>query len=306
MDAIGVCHNSPVSAHRCHCPAKVNLNLAILGRDSATGMHFIDSVIAKISLYDDLFLDFAPAPGIAVTFESNEPFSGKLDISPQDNTLTRAYGVLCDAVGTILPGMSVHIIKRIPIGSGLGGGSSDAAGLFRLLRNLARSDSIESKRFQPIASLSDADWATLAAQVGADVPAFMIDGPVRVQRFGDEIEPITLRGLEAYVCTLHFPGIELSTAEMYGKVVEYSASNHTEAFLAQWRKSGPHVAFALARNDFTPIARDACPGIRAILDGLGGEGYIMLAVSGSGSTVFGILPCGKYAQGRIPRYAFLT
>jgi|GEM_PF-3298263 len=268
-------------------------------------MHLIDSVIAKISLYDDLRLEITPEPGITVAFNSAEPFPGKLDISPQDNTLSRAYGALNDAAGGILPGMRVQIIKRIPAGSGLGGGSSDAAGLFRLVRDLARGDSAENERLQPISSLPDADWTALAAQVGADVPAFMVDGPVRVQGFGEDIEPVTLRGLEEYECALRFPGIELRTAEMYAKVAEYSASNHTAAFLAQWVNNGPQAAFALARNDFAPIARDACTDVATALDRMAKEDYLLVSVSGSGSAVFGIVHHDEHPQRRIHRYAFL-
>jgi 4-diphosphocytidyl-2-C-methyl-D-erythritol kinase len=269
-------------------------------------MHLIDSVIAKISLYDDLQLEITSEPGITVAFDFTEPFSWKLDISPQDNTLSRAYDALSDAVGAPLPGMRIRVIKRIPVGSGLGGGSSDAAGLLRLIRDLAGDDSEESAQLRTVKSLTDIDWMALAAQVGADVPAFMVDGPVRAKGFGEDIEPVALRGLEEYECALHFPGIELSTAEMYAKVVEYSTSNHTEAFLAQWHKNGSQAAFALARNDFTPVARDACPEVRAILDSLDGEGYLMVAVSGSGSAVFGILHRDQRKKGKAALCDFLV
>ena len=295
-----------MSAYRRQCPAKVNLSLAILGRDKTAGMHLIDSVIAKISLYDDLQLEITSEPGITVAFDLAEPFSGKLDISPQDNTLSCAYDALCDAAGAPLPGMRIQVIKRIPIGSGLGGGSSDAAGFLRLIRDLAQGDSAENERLQPISSLPDADWMALAAQVGADVPAFMVDSSVRAQGFGEDVEQVALRGLEEYECTLHFPGIELSTTEMYGKVVEYSSTNHTESFLERWRKDGPHAAFPLARNDFTPIARDACTDVAAALDRIVAEDYLTVSVSGSGSAVFGILPRGKHTQEKASLYDFLV
>jgi len=295
-----------VDEHSCDCPAKVNLSLAILGYDPDARMHAVDTVMAKISLADTISLRITQGHGISVEFSFELASGAQASVNPEENSLTRAYYELGKLAGGELPGMLLRVTKRIPAGSGLGGGSSDAAGFLRLVRDLARDDSEENERLRTVTSLTDIDWITLAAQIGADVPAFMIDGTVRAQGFGEEVESVTLSGLEAYRCALRFPDIKLSTAEMYGKVSEYSSANHTESFLAQWRKNGPQGAFSFARNDFTPIARDACPDVAAALDRMGAEGYLMVAVSGSGSAVFGILPRGKHTQEKASLYEFLT
>ena len=291
--------------HRKQCPAKVNLNLALLGRDDASGMHFIDSIVAKLSLSDALWVEERPETDFAVTFDTARLGADAPFINPQDNTLTRAYRALREACGADLPGLSVRVAKRIPVGSGLGGGSSDAAGLLRLVRSLAAGELALAKRFAAVRQLSEADWLSIAAQAGADVPAFMVDGPVRVRGFGERVEPLALPGLEDFVCRLAFSNVALSTAEMYSRVREYSAHNHTELFLEAWRAQGPEAAFARARNDFTPIARQATPQVAASLDLLSAQGYPLVAVTGSGSAVFAVVPRHQAPVGESGCYEFL-
>lgn len=272
------------------CPAKVNLSLAILGYDEAARLHYLDSVLAKISLYDELRISPSAEPGVIVNFTAEAPCEDLAGISPAENTLTRAYAALKAAAGASLPGLKVDVVKRIPPASGLGGGSSDAAGLLRFFQELAGNRTRDLQLPPGLHSLAHADWMRLAAEVGADVPSFMYDGVTRVRGHGELAEPIALVGLEKCRCRLALPGARLSTAEMYARVNEYSTENHTESFVRTWVHGDPEAALQSARNDFTKIVRKACPEAAVALDELSSEQPLLYQASGSGSAVFAVVP----------------
>lgn len=272
------------------CPAKVNLSLAILGYDEAARLHYIDSVLAKISLEDELRISPCPEPGLRSEFTAESPCEDITGIDAAENTLTRAYAALKAAAGAPLPGLKVEVVKRIPPASGLGGGSSDAAGLLRFFQELAGNRTRDLQLPDGLHRLSHADWMRLAAEVGADVPSFMYDGVVRVRGHGELAEPIALVGLEKCCCKLALPKARLSTAEMYSLVKEYSAENHTEAFVRTWLHGNPEAALQSARNDFTGIVLKACPEAAATFAEMSSEQPLVCQVSGSGSAVFSVLP----------------
>jgi 4-diphosphocytidyl-2-C-methyl-D-erythritol kinase len=272
------------------CPAKVNLSLSILGYDEAARLHYIDSVLAKISLEDELRISPSAKPEVTVSFSAEAPCDDIADIDPAANTLARAYAALEAAAGAPLPGLKVEVVKRIPPASGLGGGSSDAAGLLRFFQDFAGNRTRDLQLPASIHGLTHADWMRLAAEVGADVPSFMYDGVTRVRGHGELAEPIALVGLEKCRCQLALPAARLSTADMYSLVKEYSTENHTEAFVRTWLHGDPEAALQSARNDFTPLVLGACAEAAAAFDELSGEQPLLCQVSGSGSAVFSVLP----------------
>lgn len=287
------------------CPAKVNLSLAIQGYDDSAQMHYIDSVLAKIALYDELRISPAAEPGIAVSFTSEPPCELALEIDPTDNTLTRAYAALETAAESPLPGLKVEVLKRISPARGLGGGSSDAAGLLRFFRDCVEGRVRGLQPPQRLRELSHADWMRTAAEVGADVPSFMYDGVVRVRGYGELAEPIALVGLDECCCRLALPQEPLSTAKMYSLVKAYSTESHVETFVRTWLHGDPEGALHSARNDFTPLVRETCAEAAALMDKLISERPLMCQASGSGSAVFAVLP---RAEGELPPgcYRFLA
>jgi len=272
------------------CPAKVNLNLAILGYDEAVQLHRIDSVLAKIALFDELHISPSPEPGLHLEFAAEAPCAGIAGIDPKHNSVTRAHSLLEAAAGSQLPGLQVRVLKRIPPGRGLGGGSSDAAGLLRFFRELTGNQRGDLRLPDGVHRLSHADWLRLAAEVGTDVPSFMYDGTTRVRGYGELAEPIALVGLEQLWCKLALPKEQLSTAEMYSRVKEHSRENHTEAFVRAWIHGDPEGALQSARNDFSPLVREACAEAAAAMDKLAEESALLCQASGSGSAVFALLP----------------
>ena len=177
-----------------------------------------------------------------------------------------------------LPRMDVHITKRIPVGGGLGGESSDAAGFLKMVREIAGKEDSQEKGFAPLLQLSEYGWLRLASRVGADVPAFMLSGTVRARGFGEQVEPFSLAGLNDYRCILGIPEVSLSTAEMYSKIKAFSTNNHTQDFLDEWSANGLEQALKAARNDFTHIALSESGEIKGLFDRLGRYGYPLVSV----------------------------
>ena len=291
--------------HSCDCPAKVNLSLAILGYDPDARMHAVDTVMAKISLADTISLRITQGHGISVEFSFELASGAQASVNPEENSLTRAYYELGKLAGGELPGMLLRVTKRIPAGSGLGGGSSDAAAFLRMIREMAAQAARPESGLSRISQLTDRDWLELAARVGADVPAFMVQGPVRARGFGEKVEVVALESLNDYRCILGVPEASFSTASMYAKVRSYSSRNHTQGFLDEWHTGGPEAALRVARNDFTPIARNTSSELRDLLDSLTSFGYPLVSVTGSGSCVFAAAKAEDAGKANLPVYRFI-
>jgi len=294
-----------VDEHACDCPAKVNLSLAILGYDPDARMHAVDTVMAKISLADTVSLQLTEGHGVSVEFSMELASSAQANVNPEENSLSRAYYELDTFAGGELPGMLVRVTKRIPTGSGLGGGSSDAAGFLKMIREIAVRNASKKGSLARISQMSESNWLELASHIGADVPAFMLQGPVRARGFGEKVEAVALEALNGFRCILGAPEVSFSTASMYAKVGCYSLFNHAEEFLREWSTDGPKGAFRLARNDFTPIARDASSEVGSMLDALTSFGYPLVSVTGSGSCVFAVAKAEDAAKANFPVYRFI-
>ena len=179
--------------HSAIAPAKINLTLRVLGR-RADGYHDLESVVAKITLYDGIDLLSGGDPAIQI-----ECTHSAVPTDTQ-NTIWRAIELLSNCVGP-LPPMRVQLHKRIPLGAGLGGGSSDAASVLMLLRR--RLDG----------RVSDSNLAHIAAEVGSDVCCFLHPHTVSVSGRGEIVRPVELpwRGWALLV----FPPFGVSTAAVY-------------------------------------------------------------------------------------------
>jgi len=294
-----------VDEHSCDCPAKVNLSLAILGYDPNARMHAVDTVMAKISLADTVSLQVTQGHGVSVAFSMELVSSGaQANVNPEENSLTRAYHELDTLASGDLPGMLVRVAKRIPIGSGLGGGSSDAAGFLKIIREIAVRNASKKGSLARISQMNESDWLELASHIGADVPAFMLQGPVRARGFGEKVEAVALDDLGEYCCVLGVPKTSFSTASMYAKVRSFSSHNHTQGFLDEWRTTGPEAALRVARNDFTSIARDISREVGDLLDTLTSLCYPVVSVTGSGSCVFAVAKAEDADKAGLPVYDF--
>src|SRR6266513_5450312 len=154
-------------------PAKINLSLKILGRRS-DGFHEIETVIAPISLYDEIKVEKRSGK-TGIVFRCDVPSVPQGD----DNLVVRAAKAFV-AKAKIDAAISIELQKKIPHGAGLGGGSSDAASTLLGLNELFE------------AGLEQGDLLKLAAQIGSDVPFFVVRGPAICRGRGEDVRPISV------------------------------------------------------------------------------------------------------------------
>jgi len=219
-----------------------------VGPPDPSGYHPIRTVFQAVSLRDDLLLE--PAGSDSLHCE----WSGL----PTENTVTKAWRLAKEYVG--LPALSVTLHKRIPAESGLGGGSSDAAGLLRGLVALSRG------RF------TSENATEVAAAVGADVPFFLIGGQARGEGYGERLTPLPDAPRQDLVIVR--PNVGVPTPEAYRAL-------DREPRL--WREfdPGPPVP---SINDFELVAPQACHDAATALTA---EGASTTLLCGSGSAVCG-------------------
>ncbi|MDR2469073.1 MAG: 4-(cytidine 5'-diphospho)-2-C-methyl-D-erythritol kinase [Tannerella sp.] len=245
----------------CFPNAKINLGLRVVGR-RADGYHNIESVFIPLPLRDALEV----VPSDTDEFH----LSGiMLDAASGDNLVVKAWRLFASMYP--LPPLAVYLRKVIPFGAGLGGGSSDAAFMLKLLNNYANT------------GLSQEKLEEMAGLLGADCPFFIHNYPLLVSGTGNRFENITL-SLNGYTVVLVKPDIFISTKEAYSLVrPETPAVPLAEIIskpVSEWKES--------LVNDFElPIFREY-PQISAIKDTLYDHGACYAAMSGSGSAVFGL------------------
>jgi len=253
-------------------PAKVNLCLRVVGR-RADGYHLLDSVFAPIDLCDTITLD---ADGITRGAPTRiDVRCDRADV-PQDasNLAARAAAALLAEAG--LGGrIGFEIRKTIPPGSGLGGGSGNAASVLRELNVRLRLGVTEARLRQ------------LAVALGADVPFFLAAAPARVRGIGEDVQPIV--GFRDVALVVAIPPVRVSTAwafRAYAEVVPSpTAAGDEPAQLA----AGAAPRAALLVNDLERVVLPAFPAIAAVKQLLCACGAEAAVISGSGSAVIGVV-----------------
>lgn len=246
-------------------PAKLNLHLRVVGR-RRDGYHLLDSLMVPISLFDRVAC--SPTPNGSIRLRCSNP-----RLEGEDNLGWRAATLLRQVTGC-RKGADIRIRKRIPIGAGLGGGSTDAAAVLLLLNDLWR------------LRLPPSQLARIGLELGADVPFFLAGGPARVRGIGDRIDPTPALALPPMVVS--WPGFVMSTKWVYGNL-HWAAAPRAPSPIAAFLR-GRTAASTVLQNDLQAVAEGARPKIarlRRLLERLGAAGACM---TGSGSAVFGIFP----------------
>lgn len=244
------------------CPAKLNLFLAV-GPKDGRGYHPLRTIFQAIGLYDEMRIDLG-ATETSVTFEGAEV--------PANNTVTKALRLMAEF--TDLPKMGIVVTKRIPAEAGLGGGSTDAAGLIRAVRKLV------PERF------SERDAQAVALAVGADVPFFLVGGRARATGYGEILNPQP-DGDRKWAVVVK-PTIGCSTPEMYARLDEQ---------VYEWRDFPAEDEATY--NDFERVAPCQTGDLAERLQVFGAK---QAGLSGSGSAVFGVFSSedgALGAQGRV-------
>jgi 4-diphosphocytidyl-2-C-methyl-D-erythritol kinase len=240
--------------------AKINLALHVRAREP-DGYHRIETLFAFAEDGDRLHV----APGEALTLAIEGPFGAELN-KESDNLVLRAAEALRSRCG-IAKGAALTLDKRLPLASGIGGGSADAAAALRLL----------ARWWQ----CGDEHLAAIAASLGADVPACLDSVTVRGERRGDRLVPLAGHGLEGTPLLLVNPGVQVSTAAAYA-----GWDGNDRGGLAP---ASALAAAAAGRNDLEASALALAPEIGGVLDLLRrAEGVVLTRMSGSGATCFAL------------------
>src|SRR5271166_6217362 len=217
-------------------PAKINLFLHVLGR-RADGYHALDSLVVFAGAVD--IQTATPADGLSLTLGG--PFAAALE-AEADNLVLRSARLLADAAG-VAPNVHLQLYKALPVASGIGGGSADAAATLRILARLWGLP-------------GDFDLRPFAARLGADVPVCVAGRPARMMGVGDVLAPAPR--LPACGIVLVNPGVPLSTAEVFrARQGTWSEA----AVLPEAWDDAAAMARDLARltNDLEPPAIRLCP-----------------------------------------------
>lgn len=251
-------------------PAKINLTLEILARRD-DGYHNLRSVMVPIGLADEL--TFRPADRFA--------FSCDPPALAGDNLVVRAL----DRIGLGDAPLAVSLRKRIPVGAGLGGGSSDAAAVLRAA--MASAFGVPVMR----------DWVAVARELGSDVPFFLADGPALVEASGERVT--ALGAAPPWWIVLVDPAVEVATGPAYALLAQQRAGQPAASRPRNdsasvrcgeaLQRADYAIVLATMTNDFEPIVRAAYPPVDATLralDDAGAPGRAML--SGSGAACFAL------------------
>lgn len=246
---------------------KINLGLRIL-RKRSDGFHDIETVFHQIDLFDELSFRLHESDILLTSSSSELP-------TDKTNLCVKAAHLLRDLTG-IQDGVEIALKKNIPMGAGLGGGSTDAAAT---LLTLTRLWNLE---------ISPEELHSLATVLGSDVPFFLIGKTAYATSRGERLEPMTLR--LPYWIVLVTPAVHVSTAWAYKMLRRDEHPLPPAGFKSVLLEHAgdPELLSRTLTNDFEQVVFDIHPEIRSIKEIMLEEGAEIALMSGSGSSVFAL------------------
>jgi 4-diphosphocytidyl-2-C-methyl-D-erythritol kinase len=264
-------------------PAKVNLRLRVVGKRQ-DGYHLLDTIMVPVSLYDEIEIT-------KITSDRNNAVATEhLDVTcdhplipaGEKNLVYRAARLLLKEKN-IRDSVRIHIDKRIPVGAGLGGGSSDAAavlwGLSRLLR----------------LGYSTQELEKISLSLGADVPFFIKAVPARARGIGERLSAI--KHFPRLWMVILYPGFPVSTAWVYRNLrLKLTKQRLNNSINFSYLSGGPEKIRRLLVNDLETVTVSRYPKIGLLKENLTRAGAVGSLMSGSGSSVFGIFDSRQEAQ----------
>jgi 4-diphosphocytidyl-2-C-methyl-D-erythritol kinase len=270
----------------CFPNAKINLGLNIVSRRQ-DGYHNLETIFYPIGLQDALEIvpttPEVPPPPTGLTSEiglvgANEKTGGNTPYrffqtgevihgNSRENLVIRALQLIANEKQ--LPPLDIHLFKKIPSGAGLGGGSSDAAAMLRIVNDSFR------------LGYTVQELARFAAKLGADCPFFLFNRPAFATGIGDELESVEV-DIDDLLCVLVKPDISIPTKEAYAMITprkpELSLKEIVKKPITEWKE--------LMKNDFEPSIFEKYPQICRIKQQLYELGALYASMSGSGSSVY--------------------
>ncbi|MBB4305488.1 4-diphosphocytidyl-2-C-methyl-D-erythritol kinase [Rhodobium orientis] len=261
--------------------AKINLALHVTGRRD-DGYHLLDTLVAFADIGDRLTVETAAA-GAGISLEITGPFAKGL--SGADDNLVLAAARTLEAVaakrGKLVPPARLSLEKNLPVASGIGGGSADAAATLRALNRLWGLD------------LSAEALAELSAPLGADVPMCVVGHPLRATGIGTDLHPFAaFAGADALLVN---PGVSVSTPAVFKALT--ARDNAGIGAVPDLSDREALIAFvATCRNDLEATAAKLAPAIADALAAVDNTAPLLTRMSGSGATVFGLYDSAEAAK----------
>lgn len=251
-------------------PAKVNLALHVTHR-RPDGYHDLESLVVFADVADELHARPASADSLSVS----GPFASSLGVG-ESNLVSRAVAAFRarwpDAVET---GLALHLTKNLPVAAGIGGGSADAAAALRLMSTMSNE------------SILLGELTSMAASLGADVPACLVSTPLLARGVGEVLAP--LPEFPACHIVLVNPMVPLATADVFRRLRAHDNYPLPELPSPLTRPAQLGIWLAETRNDLQPPAVKLVPVIGDIVAQLAEtQGCMLARMSGSGATVFGL------------------
>ncbi|MGN1263773.1 MAG: 4-(cytidine 5'-diphospho)-2-C-methyl-D-erythritol kinase [Prevotella sp.] len=248
--------------------AKINLGLNIVNKRK-DGYHDLETVFYPIPIHDALEIHLMDKSFPSDVDCDLKTSNINIDGDEQKNLVVKAYNLLSSVYE--LPRIHAHLFKGIPTQAGMGGGSSDCAFMIRLLN-----DTFNLK-------MSEQEMISYAAQLGADCPFFIINKPAYAEGIGERLEPISL-DLKGWYIAIVKPDIPVSTKEAFSLITpqrpNLNCKDIVKMPVENWRE--------LLVNDFEHSVFSLHPEIGSIKERLYDLGAVYAAMSGSGSSVFGL------------------
>jgi len=254
-------------------PAKLNIRLKVTGR-RPDGYHDLVSIMVPVDLFDHLEMRVIPG-GVTLSC-TGLPVPGD-----ETNLVVKAAQAFLDRTG-VQRGVAIRLEKRIPVAAGMGGGSSDAAGVLLLLNRLS------GKPLSPEA------LQETAKDLGADVPFFLACRPAVARGIGEILDPISLWPEFRYVIVT--PRIKVSTAWVYRNLQLKKLTKDEHVHISEILREKPEAIARILDNDLESVTSARFPVIETIkhsLLGAGAEGALM---TGSGPSVFGVFSSPGQAE----------
>jgi 4-diphosphocytidyl-2-C-methyl-D-erythritol kinase len=259
--------------------AKINIGLSVI-RKRKDGYHDIETVMYPIGLCDVLEYikdeEYKQGAKIPVTYSGDISFSGQNTCMKVIDRLKELYHV---------PPIKMHLLKNIPTGAGLGGGSSDAA---FLLYSLNKTFSF---------GLSDTELEELSGNIGSDCPFFIRNRPSFVTSRGNKLQDIPVM-LKGYFLMLIYPGIQINTKEAYEEVIPGNKSVHLDKRILEPVEQWQYCI----KNQFEESLFRKYPLLAKIKKELYKMGAVYASMSGSGSALYGIFRSGKEIPSKFNSY----
>lgn len=251
-------------------PAKVNLALHVTRRRE-DGYHDLESLVVFADIADDLSATPAEADRLSIS----GPFARGLHDGPT-NLVLRAVSAFRARWPALSPaGLSLHLVKTLPVAAGIGGGSADAAAALRIMAQLAPEP-------VPVADLVD-----LATGLGADVPACLLSRPLIARGVGEILAP--LPEFPKLHIVLVNPMVPVVTADVFRRLRAHDNYPLPALPTPLTRPAQLGLWLAETRNDLQPPAVKLVPEIGVLIEELAEtQGCILARMSGSGATVFGL------------------